>query len=191
VDTLEDLEVAAHDGRLNRVRGFGPRRVRAIREELDSILYRSARRRAQRRPWPEMHPGPHRDGYTAPRPDVTTLLNVDAEYNDRAAKGKLRHITPRRFNAKHRAWLPILHAERDDWHLTALYSNTALAHELGRTRDWVVIFYTRDEDEGQCTIVNETRGPLLGRRVVRGRESECLDHYSRVAPQAVPAHDFS
>ena len=47
------------------------------------------------------------------------------------------------------------------------------AHQLGHTHDWVVLFYERNGDEGQCTVVTETRGPLGGRRVVRGRESEC------------------
>jgi hypothetical protein len=57
---------------------------------------------------------------------------------------------------------------------TALYSNTALAHRLERTRDWVVIYYSTDSlAEGRCTIVTETRGALVGRRVVRGREVEC------------------
>jgi hypothetical protein len=181
VDMLEDLEAAAHDERLERVAGFGPRRVRAIREELSSILGRSARHRARRRAWLESHHSPWRDDPVLPRPDVATLLTVDAEYRDRAAKGRLHRITPRRFNPGREAWLPILHTERDDWHMTALFSNTALAHELGRTADWVVIFYACDGDEGQCTIVNETHGSLLSRRVVRGRETECREHYASVA----------
>jgi hypothetical protein len=53
-----------------------------------------------------------------------------------------------------------------------MFSNTATAHRLDRTADWVVVYYERDGDEGQCTVVTETRGPLAGRRVVRGRESE-------------------
>ena len=77
------------------------------------------------------------------------------------------------------AWLPILHSERDGWQITALFSNTARAHELGRTHDWVVLFYERNGDSGQCTVVTETHGPLAGRRVVRGRELECG---SAVAP---------
>lgn len=87
VDTLEALETAAHDGRLEDVAGFGPRR-------------------------------------------------------------------------------------------TVLYSNTARAHELGRTRDWVVMYYyDGDHVEAQCTVVTETRGALAGKRVVRGREQECRAHY--------------
>jgi hypothetical protein len=181
VDTLEDLEAAAHDGRLDRVAGFGLRRIRAIQEELASILGRSARHRARRRAWLESLRTPRADDHVVPRPDVATLLDVDAEYRDRAAKGRLRCITPRRFNPERKAWLPILHTERDDWYLTALFSNTARAHELGRTEDWVVIFYACDGDEGQCTIVNETHGPLLGQRVVRGRETESRQHYASVA----------
>jgi hypothetical protein len=35
-----------------------------------------------------------------------------------------------------------------------------------------VIYWERDGDEDQCTVVTERRGPLRGRRVVRGREEE-------------------
>ena len=84
-------------------------------------------------------------------------------------------------------WLPILHTETGGWHVTAMYSNTARAHELGRTQDWVVIFYAREGDEGQCTVVTETQGPLLGRRVVRGRETECRAHYASLRPPAAAA----
>jgi hypothetical protein len=67
-----------------------------------------------------------------------------------------------------------LHTSRDGWHLTALYSNTARAHELARTRDWVVIYFHQDDHvEGQRTVVTETHGAQRGLRVVRGREAEC------------------
>ena len=168
LESLEELEQAAHDGRLDGVAGFGPRRLHAVREQLASILARQARGRARRR----AGDAAERRGELR-RPDVGALLAVDAEYRDRSARGALRRIAPRRFNPGHEAWLPILHTERDGWHVTALFSNTARAHELGRTRDWVVLFYECDGDAGQCTVVTETRGPLRGRRVVRGRESEC------------------
>ena len=42
-----------------------------------------------------------------------------------------------------------------------------------RTHDWVVIFAERNGDEVRQTVVTEYRGPLAGRRVVRGREAEC------------------
>jgi putative hydrolase len=107
---------------------------------------------------------------------VATLLDVDREYRAKATAGTLRTIAPRRFNPEGKAWLPILHTRRDPWHFTALYSNTARAHELGRTRDWVVVyFYDDDHREGQHTIVTETQGPLAGERVVRGREAECRE----------------
>ena len=74
----------------------------------------------------------------------------------------------------------MLHTQRGDWHFTALFSNTARAHELGRVRDWVVI-YGEDKEHGerQYTVVSAAHGPLAGRRVVRGREAECRDWYSR------------
>ncbi|HEX4892717.1 MAG TPA: hypothetical protein VFV47_05470, partial [Hyphomicrobiaceae bacterium] len=66
-----------------------------------------------------------------------------------------------------------------DWLFTVLFSNTLRAHELGKTRDWVVIYFHREgEPEAQCTVVTETRGPLAGRRVIRGREGDCVAHYA-------------
>jgi hypothetical protein len=112
----------------------------------------------------------------AERPSVEALLEVDREYRARAAAGRLTLIAPKRFNPEGKAWLPVLHTRRGEWHFTALYSNTARAHELGRTRDWVVVYYyDGDHREQQCTVVTETRGALAGKRVVRGRESECRE----------------
>ncbi len=158
IESLPELELAAHDGRLEQVPGVGPRRARMIAAALGQML--------QRR-----QPHPHEP--TA-EPDAELLLDVDREYRDKAARGKLRKIAPRRFNPSREAWLPILHAQRGDWHITALFSNTARAHELGKTSDWVVLyFHTAHGPEAQRTVVTETSGPLQGRRVVRGREAEC------------------
>ncbi len=162
VDTLEALEIAAHDGRLEEVPGIGRRKAAALRDSLASMLARRRRR------GPEDHS----------EPPVVLLLEADAAYRRGAAEGRLRRIAPRRFNPDGEAWLPVLHEDRDGWSMTVLFSNTALAHELGRTRDWVVIYFGRDGGpEHQRTVVTETRGPLEGRRVVRGREAECRAHY--------------
>jgi len=161
VDTLEALEVAAHDGRLAAVPGIGLRRAAIIRGALGTMLGR-ARPRLR----------------AVDEPPVAVLLDVDAEYRRDAAAGRLPRIAPRRFNPDGEAWLPILHTDRGTWHFTAMFSNTARAHEFGRTRDWVVIYFHADhQEEGQRTIVTETHGPLEGSRVVRGREPECHEHF--------------
>ena len=168
VETLEELELAAHDGRLLRVPGFGDRRVRGVRESLGSMLARTTRRRLlpQRvRERDAAHLAPE-------RPAVGLLLEIDARYRSAARAGKLRKIAPRRFNPTGEAWLPILHVEAEGWHFTAMYSNTARAHTLGKTDDWVVIYAERDGREERATVVTESHGPLAGRRVVRGRERE-------------------
>jgi DNA polymerase (family 10) len=174
IDTLEALELAAHDGRLDSVAGFGPRRLEAIRDILATMLTRSARSRARRLEELEKA-GARVSAPTTeePRPDVSLLLRLDREYREKAEAGELPRIAPRRHNPEAVAWLPILHSYEDGWHLTALFSNTDRAHELGRVRDWVVIYFERDGHEGQCTVVTEYRGPLSGKRVVRGREAEC------------------
>lgn len=172
-ETLEDLEVALRLGDAN-VPGLGARRRAAILAALSARLSRVP---------------PARPGRAAPpAPPVTLLLEADALYRRKAAAGELRQIAPRRFNPTGEAWLPILHARRGPWHLTLLYSNTARAHELGRTQDWVVVYFRSDgSPEGQCTIVTETHGPLAGRRVVRGREDECQALVQDEAP--VPGRD--
>lgn len=160
IDSLEALEVAAHDGRLEELPGVGRRRVAALRASLAAMLGRT-----------RSVPQP---GIIAP--SVETLLDVDREYRQLAALGQLPTIAPRRFNPEGKAWLPVLHTARGDWHFTALFSNTARAHKLGRTRDWVVIYYyDHSHREDQCTVVTETRGALRGKRVVRGREEECRE----------------
>ncbi len=163
IETLADLELAAHDGRLEQVPGVGPRRARMVAAALAHML--------QRRPG--------RPPDAAAEPGVDWLLEVDREYRQKAAKGRLRKIAPRRFNPTGEAWLPILHSQRGDWHFTALFSNTARAHDLGKTDDWVVLYFHTDHGpEAQRTVVTETSGRLQGRRVVRGREAECARHYA-------------
>jgi hypothetical protein len=164
IDSLEALEAAANDGRLDRLPGIGERRIVAWRAYLAEALGRGGARPPQHEVQDE--------------PPVAAFLDVDREYREKAARGELKTIAPRRFNPEGAAWLPVLHARRGRWHFTALYSNTALAHQLGRTRDWVVVyFYDGDHVEHQHTIVTEPRGELAGRRVLRGREGECLDYY--------------
>lgn len=170
IKTLEELEQAAHDGRLATVKGFGRRRVEAIQMGLAGMLSGFAKRRLQR-------VMPKEERHKEFQPSVAHILEVDAEYRRKAAAGKLKMITPKRFNPRNETWLPVLHTEHGDWEFTALFSNTARAHELGKTHDWVVIFFENKGHEGQCTVVTETSGPLAGRRVVRGREPECRDFY--------------
>jgi hypothetical protein len=171
IDTLEALEVAAHDGSLDAVAGFGPRRLEAIRDILATMLSRSSRARARR--FEDLERAGASVGASESgdvEPDVDLLLEIDEEYRTRVEADELPRIAPRRNNPEGASWLPIFHAYKGGWHFTALYSNTDRAHQLGRVRDWVVIYFERDGHEGQCTVVTEYRGPHRGERVVRGRE---------------------
>lgn len=165
VESLEALENAVRSGQLARVEGLGAKRREAIESWLQQHLDQQRRR-----------PSPLRQDDVMPA--VRLLLKVDEEYRAKARDGKLPMITPKRFNPQNKAWLPILHTTHDHWHFTALYSNTARAHNLNRIHDWVVIYYYDDHHrEGQHTVVTETHGKLNGKRVVRGREPECLQIY--------------
>jgi hypothetical protein len=44
----------------------------------------------------------------------------------------------------------------------------------------VVIYYDGHGDEKQCTVITAQRGPLAGKRIVRGREEECAAYYNKL-----------
>lgn len=170
IDQLEELEMAAHDGRLSEIGGIGQKKLAGI---IDSLAGRLGRIR-----------GTGGSGETAAgEPPVRELLDVDREYREKAKAGGLRTIAPHRFNPKREAWLPVLHTQRGDRHYTALFSNTARAHELGKTRDWVILYYDHVSGESQCTVITSERGPLKGKRIARGREEECAAWYGDRSPR--------
>ena len=173
IETLEELELAAHDGRLMSVDGLGRRKIQGIKDALSGILSRSSRRRARRLRWLEHE----MRELSAHKPGVGLVLEVDREYREKAARGSLRKIAPKRFNPKGERWLPVFHTEKEGWHFSALFSNTPLAHKLGRIMDWVIVYYEKEGEEDQSTVVTEWQGQLRGRRVIRGREAECFDYY--------------
>lgn len=157
IHTLEDLEAAAHDGRLATIAGFGRKRLSGI---TDSLAHRLGR----------IRPQPTRPPADVP---IAELLDVDREYREAAAAGTLQRIAPRRFNPSGAAWLPVLHTHRGPRRYTVLYSNTARAHRAGKTRDWVVLYVDEPAGERQYTVLTATRGIQRGSRIVAGRQPEC------------------
>jgi len=175
IDTLPELEIAARDGRLQRVNGVGERRALSIGASVSQLLDR-------------LRPRPHPDAMPSQPPPVSLLLDIDQRYRRRAGAGRLPLIAPKRFNPSGEAWLPVLHERAGDWHATALYSNTARAYELGRVHDWVVVYVAEgDHAEQRFTVVTETWGVLAGCRVVRGREAECRDWHAQLTGATPPA----
>jgi hypothetical protein len=162
IDSLEDLEAAAYDGRLANIAGFGRKLITGVKDSLAARLGR----------------GRTAEQCSEALPSVAELLDVDSEYRDQAARGQLHKIAPRRLNAPGIAWLPILHTERGERHYTALFSNTPRAHQFGRTRDWVILYYDGRYGERQSTVVTAQQGELVGLRIVKGRETECERYYS-------------
>lgn len=212
VASLEDLELAAHDGRLAATEGFGDRRVASLRTGLNRMLGRRARGERARSPLGRRRAARDADPIVeAPEPlrvPVGLLLELDARYRMLAAEGKLRRIAPHRFNPDQLAWLPVMVDHREGWRFDVMYSNSARAHRLDKTRDWVIVRHrpaangagmadfgddeVDDLDEpdaamlraeGSHTIVTETRGADAGLRVVRGRERECHEHHVEHPPK--------
>ena len=168
INTLEELEQAAHDGSLGKLEGFGRSRVQLVRDALGTMLGRTSRQRVRVRRWQQEQPVRP----LPPTPSVELLLEIDEQYRYLAGVGQLRMVTPRRFNPEGKRWLPVMRMNKDGWSFNALYSNTARAHDLDKTHDWVVVSYAPEGEperrRGQCTIVTETRGARRGQRVIRG-----------------------
>lgn len=167
IDTLEELETAAHDGRLESLAGLGPKKIAGVIDSLQGRLSRVPRAIPR----------------SLDEPAVDDLLSVDEEYRHKAAAGELKRIAPRRFNPNNETWLPILHTRRSGREFTALFSNTARAHKLERTGDWVIIYCDHDGGDRQYTVVTARDGTLEGKRVVRGLEAECRTHYEGSQPK--------
>lgn len=224
INTLADLEIAAHDGRLASVPGLGHKRLRAVQDSLAGRLgnRRSAvpsepaptpvrprpmgqlsdgsalvTRRVDQRPQEQTNPrtasrdsqnasssrsvgNPTLFPIVASLPTIAELLSIDTEFRQKERAGRLPRVAPLRFNPEGEAWLPILHASRDERKYTALYSNSPLANEQNTTHDWVVIYREGRRASGQWTVVTERHGTLTGRRVVRGREAECQAYYADI-----------
>ena len=94
IETLTDLEAASWDGRLSRVPGMGPKRIRAVRESLAGRFSRGPKRTATASP----RPSPD-----VPAPPVGELLEIDREYRRLADRDRLLRVAPRRFNPENRA----------------------------------------------------------------------------------------
>jgi hypothetical protein len=169
IESLAELEAASWDGRLARVPGMGQKRIRAVRESLAGRFHRPPRRASL--------PALSDDDLVGLQPSVGELLDIDEEYRRLAERDRLVRVAPRRFNPSGQAWLPILHAERKGQRYTAMFSNTGRAHELGATHDWVVITRESRPRGGPWTVITSHLGRLKGKRVVRGREAECLKWY--------------
>lgn len=165
IETLQELEVCAHNGRLAAVPGIGTKRLRAISESLAGRFQRDS---TVTKPRPKTFSN---------QPAISEILDVDSEYRQKARSGSLPRIAPKRFNPTGEAWLPVLHTQRDLRHYTALFSNTERAHELGTMKDWVIIYRDDKGGSGQWTVVTGRFGDTVGKRIVRGREEECSQYY--------------
>lgn len=181
IESLAELQAAASDGRLSKIPGMGQRRVQAVRESLAGRFRQSA---------PSSRSQPKSLQAEADEPPIAELLEIDREYREKAAADRLPRIAPRRFNPTHQAWLPILHTECEDRHYTALFSNTARAHELGTTNDWVVIYRDDQKGAGQWTVITARLGKLKGQRIVRGREPDCVRFYDELGKQLPGLNDI-
>ncbi len=166
IETMAELETAAFDGSLAKVPGMGHKRILAVQQSC-----------ASRSRLPPAKPSPRQDEQE-PTVEVAEILAVDHDYRRLADADRLIRISPKRFNPQGKAWLPIFHTQHGGRHYTALFSNTAKAHEFGKTKDWVVIYRDDHDGNGQWTVITSQFGRLKGKRIVRGREQDCAAYYA-------------
>jgi hypothetical protein len=166
IETLAELRTAVSDGRLERVPGLGRKRIEAVRSRL-----------AQR----DVKSPESQEAIREVEEDISVdeLFDIDREYRQRADEGSLPMVKRTQENPHHDQWLPVLHTDRDGRHYTAMFSNTARAHQLHATRDWVVVYRDDANAHGRWTIITSQFGKLNGHRIIRGREEDCQAYYRR------------
>lgn len=165
IHTLEQLELAAHTGRLQTVAGIGAGRARRVRDAL-------------KRRFDGPHQSESEPGGAGPYPPVDDLLAIDREYRRKARMGLLPRVAPKRFNPTGVAWLPVLRTTLNEVGYTAFFSNSATAHRAHKTHQWVIVLAERSGHRHEFTVVSDTSGAFRGERVVRGREAECRLYYA-------------
>jgi putative hydrolase len=171
--TLTELQVAALDGRLASVPGFGARRVRAVRDALAARL------------------GGRVQGRLVPASliqlSLAEVLAVDRQYRTEVEAGCLPRVAPGRGGGESAPSVPVLHTTRGARHYTALFAHTTLAVALDRSGDWVVVYAEDPRGRRQVMVVTETVGPHRGHRVVRGAEHESRDRVAARRSEPHPA----
>lgn len=171
IKTIPELQEALRYGRLDNVKGIGPKR-----KELLELAVKAYEAKLQKR---KILSPQNRSTLSKGLPSIKVLLRLDYLYRNKASSNELHKLKPDKNNPNQRSWLPIYHKELNGWHYTCLFSNTEKAHKLDKTKDWVIIYYEKDGMEGQCTVVTEIQGDLVGKRVIRGREQECEKYYEK------------
>ena len=181
IETLADLQAAAYDGRLAHVPGMGRSGLRAVRESLPADSAAPAP--------PDRSPAGRR-----PRDPRSRSRRGSAERRRRIPpQGTGRPIaadcTAAFQSDPQGVAADPAHAPRGDHEYTALYSNYGPRSRARRTLcDWVVIYRTPAKRRGPMDGPDVAVRRPAGRRIIRGLETECADHYARLAPPANSQH---
>ena len=171
IETISELRRALAQGKFDKLKGFGIKRKKLL--ELAVNAY-SSNLNEEDPLLKKVNSIP--SGRT---PAIKVLLRLDYLYRNKVDRNELHKLRPQKNNPNKKSWLPIYHKELDGWNYTCLFSNTQKAHDLEMTKDWVVIHFEKEGKEGQCTVVTEYEGLLQGKRVIRGREEECMKYYKQ------------
>ena len=167
VETLEALEVASHDGRLDSVPGVGPRRAAAIRAALAEILGRSGSCGGRSA----------RCGAGRSEPAAAMLLDVDREYRDKALAGALPTIAPRRFNPGESRGCPCCTRIGAVAFHRALFQHRPCPRARPHARLGGDLLPRRRPRRAAAHGGHRDTRTAAGPAVVRGREAECRAWY--------------
>jgi putative hydrolase len=170
IDSLEELERAAYDGRLAGMSNVGRRRAEAIQDSIASVMTQRAKRRLR-------HARSSDSTAPAMEPHVALILDVDEEYRAAASDGGLRTVERRRPGGWEYVSVPIIETVRGQWYFTAVYADVRTAAEPEADYARVRVSYSLDGAEGECLVTTASSGEIAGKRVVVGREVECRKHY--------------
>jgi putative hydrolase len=180
IETLEEVEIAAHDGSLEVVPGVGRERAAAIRVALAALLGRSGE------PVPAIED----------EPSVDILLAADKQYRKKRDHDALPQTLARSQRNAPPRWFALQETRRAGWHLTIVPADVIRAPHIADSThstthpeisleegnqhepDPVAIFFqNRTRLGGLHFVLTANAGALTGHRVVKDRDPECCAYY--------------
>ncbi|MEZ5499691.1 MAG: hypothetical protein R3E77_09715 [Steroidobacteraceae bacterium] len=164
IESLEELEVAAHDGRLAALAGMGAKRLEAIRTALATLL------------GTRLTKGGLLPAAALIAPSVADLLYVDETFR----KFRIKPDSAKRTgNADREPASPghmIIHLVHHGHNYTVMEG--ACASGGGLWRDRVSIMYDGADRWRQCMVVTEQIEHGPANRLILGRELECRKYHA-------------
>jgi len=164
INSVFDLQRLVKKGKLKYFEGIGPKRESAIRNFFDHDFGQNEAGKQNQK--------------------AGTLLTFDRMYrskvkDDLLPKDHPEINAPGNQNSEKYNRQPIWKFCEDGKNFTIQFSDSHRARLLNKTSDWVLLHLDTPSESYRWTVITSQFGSLKGKRIVLGREGDCVKFYSR------------